>query len=326
MTPNATRNGGEVPIAVPRIGRLASAAKSFTKLIVAGVLAGAATLAVAAPASADVIRIEHVSSGRFLDAWETSTYDFRAVVWSHQDNDTQLWKRTQISGNIYTLQQVSNDRYLDAHQNDANDWNVVTRPNQNNDTQRWIMTDLGGGVFHIQQASSGRYLDAWQSAEQGWRAVTRPWQGNTTQQWRVTVVPQLLVPVPGVLIPPPGSPPPPPAVHSSGSFEWGSPFSADFDNGTVVVNGGDINYFAPDLVNLQLMPAGGAQISFTDGSQRGYAGCSSAAFSNAPVQLASIPVGGYVCVRTGDGRISEFRINSVGPVLKILSVNYTTWQ
>lgn len=322
MNINPKANSGDPSIGSKRFRRTGLAVKSIKTAIITAILAGAAAFATASPASADIIRIQQVSSGRYLDAWETNTYDYRVVIWSHQDNDTQLWRRTHVAGNIYTLQQVSNDRYMDAHQNDANDWNVVTRPNQNNDTQRWIMTDLGGGIFTIQQLSSGRYLDAWQSDAQGWRVVTRPWQGNDTQRWRVTV--QLeLVPLP---LPPLPLPPVIPPEHSAGTFQWSPPFPADFDTGTLGAAGADLNYFAPDLINMQMIPTNGAQISFTDGTQRGYLGCSTAAYSGVPVLLSAIPVGGYVCLRTSDGRYSEFRVNSVGPILKILSVTYTTWQ
>jgi hypothetical protein len=37
-------------------------------------------------------------------------------------------------------------------------------------------------------------------------------------------------------------------------------------------------------------------------------------------------VGDYVCYRTDEGRIGEFRIDSIGLVLQVLSVSYTTWQ
>ncbi len=288
-------------------------------------LAVAATSAFAAlPAAAQLVTIQQVSSGRFLDAWETTTYDYRAVVWTEQNNDTQLWRMTHVEGQVYTFQQVSNNRYLDAYENDGQDWNAVTRPNQNNNTQQWLVTDLGGGIHTIQQVSTGRYLDAHESSENGWRAVTRPGQNNATQQWRITIVQNELVIVPGVLIP--LIPPEPPPVHASGTFDWAAPFSANLDEGVVAAFGADLSYLAPDLINLQLMPINGAQISFTDGSERGYAGCSSATFSGGPVLLESIPIGGYVCLQTNEGRISEFRINSVGPILRILSVSFTTWE
>jgi hypothetical protein len=299
------------------------ALRSIKSALISMAVAAAAVVS-SAPASAQIVTIQQVSSGRFLDAWEIPSYDFRAVIWSEQNNDTQLWRMTKVDSQVYTFQQVSSERYLDAYENEAQDWNAVTRPDQNNTTQQWLVTDLGAGINRIQQVSSGRYLDAHENSENGWRAVTRTSQNNATQQWRITIISNEFVIVPGIFDP--LIPPPPPPVHSSGAFDWSAPFAANLDSGTVGALGADLSYFAPDLINLQLIPINGAQISFTDGTERGYPGCSTAAYASGPVLLASIPVGGYVCLTTNDGRISEFRINSVGPILRILSVSYTTWQ
>ena len=299
--------------------------RSIKSALIGFAVAATAAFAASTPASAQLVTIQQVSSARFLDAWETPSYDFRTVIWSEQNNDTQLWRMIHVEGQVYEFQQVSSDRYLDAYQSDAQDWNSVTRPDQNNNTQQWLLTDLGGGINTLQQVSTGRYLDAYENSDDGWRAVTRPWQSNATQQWRITIVRFELLAVDPVIILPP-IPPPPPPIHSTGGFDWSAPFAANLDNGTVGAFGADLSYFAPDLINLQFMPINGAKISFTDGTERGYAGCSAAAFAAGPVLLASIPVGGYLCLKTNEGRISEFRINSVGPILRILSVSYTTWQ
>jgi len=312
--------------------RRTDARRGFKAAIAAAFVGIAASIATALPASAQIVTIQQVSSGRYLDAWQDSGHDYRAVIWSQQNNDTQRWRMTNVGGDVYTLQQVSSDRYLDAWENSGNDFNAVTRPNQNNNTQRWLMTDLGGGIHRIQQVSTGRYLDAWEDAAHDYRAVTRPYQGNATQQWRVTIVsyeinPELLQPEFELVFPlDPPLPPPPPPVHSSGTFEIGAPSFANLDNGATGYVQGDFQYAAPDFVNLQLIPRPGAQFSFTDGSERGYAGCSAAAFSSTPVMVSSISPGDFICARTDEGRISEFRINSIGPVLQILSISSTTWQ
>jgi hypothetical protein len=35
--------------------------------------------------------LQHVSSGRFLDAYQDDDHDYRAVIWTAQDNTTQRW-------------------------------------------------------------------------------------------------------------------------------------------------------------------------------------------------------------------------------------------
>jgi hypothetical protein len=290
------------------------------------VLAGIASFAVASPASAQLVTIQQVSTARYLDAWEDEGHDYRAVIWTQQNNDSQLWRMTRVDGHVYTLQQVNTGRYLDAHEIESQDWNVVTRPAQNNNTQQWLIIELGGGINTIQQVSSGRYLDAWEDAGHDYRAVTRPFQGNATQQWRITIVRYELnlVPInPGIFLPPVA---PPPAVHSSGTFDLASPLMVNVDQGNIALAGADIQYFAPNLTDLALVPVGGAMISYTDGSQRNYAGCSTATFSTTPVPISSISPGQYLCVQTNEGRISELKINSIGAILRVLSVDYTTWE
>jgi hypothetical protein len=45
------------------------------------------------------------------------------------------------------------------------------------------------------------------------------------------------------------------------------------------------------------------------------------------VSLRDIPVGSYVCVKTNEGRISQFRVNGISSGSpKTLSLGYTTWQ
>ena len=66
-----------------------------------------------------------------------------------------------------------------------------------------------------------------------------------------------------------------------------------------------------------------ATIAVGDGSNRGYEGCSAESFSGDDVPLADIPVGTYVCVKTNQGRISQFRVNGfMGTTMKL---GYTTW-
>jgi hypothetical protein len=300
--------------------------KRIKTVVVGAALATGASLASPTTASAQicqvcVVTIQQVSSARFADAHEIQSQDFRMVTRPAQNNTTQLWRLTHLGNNTYTIQQMSNNRYVDAHEIQAQDYNMVTRPAQNNNTQRWFFSSTGSNIYTIQQVSSGRYVDAHEIQTEDYRMVTRPAQNNDTQRWRVVVVftepPQ-----------PPQQPPQPPApvVHSSGNFELTPSFRVNLDTGNLGMNGADIFYQSVNFTELQLAPVNGAQISYTNGAQRGFAGCSAAAYSNTPVPQAAVAVGHYVCVRTNEGRISEFRVNNIGPVLRVLSISYTTWQ
>ena len=299
----------------------------LSKLAAAAILSTATVIA-ASPASAEtrIVTIQQMSTDRYVDAHEHAGEDYRIVTREAQNNDTQLWRMTRLDGNVFTIQQLSSGRYWDAHEYDGQDYRLVTRPAQNNDTQRWLALDLGADIFTIQQVSNGRYVDAHVNTAEDYRLVTRTAQNNATQQWRITTI--LIEMVDPLPLPPP--PPPTPAAHSSGTLQLAGPFMMDLDTGGVSLLNGDILYAAPDLVNRQLVPRAGAQLSYLNGAQRGIGGftggCSTAIYSSNPVLMNMLSPGDYICAKTDEGRISEFRIDSIGPVLGVLMITYTTWQ
>ena len=80
-------------------------------------------------------------------------------------------------------------------------------------------------------------------------------------------------------------------------------------------------------LELYLAPKNGSAIGVGDRSNRGYSGCSTARFTNARVLLRDIPVGSYVCLRTDQGRISQFRVNRIsGGSPKSVTIGYTTYE
>jgi hypothetical protein len=121
-------------------------------------------------------------------------------------------------------------------------------------------------------------------------------------------------------------PMPTPVTHSTGPLSVPQTYMFDLDEGSVG-SSGDIWFEAVTASQLYLTPRGGAQIAVDDGSNRGLAGCSTASFSATRVALSSVPVGSYVCVRTNEGRISQFRVNAISSGSpKTLTIGYTTWQ
>ena len=101
-------------------------------------------------------------------------------------------------------------------------------------------------------------------------------------------------------------------------------WTANLDNGTVGGGGGDIWYRVDTPTVRFIEPTNGARLALGNGSNRGYEGCSVAAFSTAAIPRTSLPVGTYVCARTNVGRISQFRVN--GTAGDILRLGYTTWN
>ena len=139
----------------------------------------------APPSLYGLFTIRQKSSGRFLDAYESTGNDFNVVTRTAQNNDTQRWTITPV-GTVFTMQQKSNGRFVDAHESESNDFNVVTRTAQNNDTQRWVLREVHGmlSTYTIQQLSNGRYLDAYETGND-FDVVTRTAQNNDSQRWIV---------------------------------------------------------------------------------------------------------------------------------------------
>jgi len=117
-------------------------------------------------------------------------------------------------------------------------------------------------------------------------------------------------------------------TFSTAALEIPQTYTADLDRGSVGAGGAaDIWFQAETADLLYLAPRNGARLGVGDRTNRGYAGCSSARFTRDRVSLRDIPVGSYVCVRTNEGRISQFRVNAVsGGSPKRLKIGYTTWQ
>jgi len=121
---------------------------------------------------------------------------------------------------------------------------------------------------------------------------------------------------------------PRPQTFSTGQLDIPQTYTFDLDRGRVGDrDNSDIWFQAETRDLLYLVPRNGARISVGDRSNRGYTGCSTARYSNDRVPLRDIPVGSYVCVRTNEGRVSQFRLNEVSRgTPKTLSIGYTTWR
>lgn len=145
------------------------------------------------PVKPGVHRVRQKSSGRYLDAYQSSGKDFNVVTRTSQLNDTQRWRFTPV-GMVYGIQQVSSDRFMDAHEHSGEDFSVVTRTDQNNDTQKWVALPVDGALstYTLQQLSSQRYLDAHVVQTADFNVVTRTAQHNDTQRWVVSPQPDRL--------------------------------------------------------------------------------------------------------------------------------------
>lgn len=149
-------------------------------------------------------------------------------------------------------------------------------------------------------------------------APLQPSINNKTSSFSIYVGAPPVIELPPVIILPG-----PPETFSTGPIDLQQTFTANLDNGMVGGGGVDIWYQAVTEMEKYITPQNGATIAVGDGSNRGYEGCSAESFSGDNVPLADIPPGTYVCVKTNQGRISQFRVNGfMGTIMKL---GYTTW-
>jgi hypothetical protein len=83
--------------------------------------------------------VQQKSSGRFLDAHESSSRDYAVVTRPSQNNDTQRWCLNQLFGGRY-MRQISSSRFLDAYEISSRNYAAVTRSLQGSRTQQWTLT------------------------------------------------------------------------------------------------------------------------------------------------------------------------------------------
>lgn len=119
-----------------------------------------------------------------------------------------------------------------------------------------------------------------------------------------------------------------PVTYSTGRLSVPQTHTFDIDRGGVGKGAADDMWFqAKTAKDLYLTPRNGAKMSVSGKRNRGLAGCRTARYSAGATPLARLPVGTYICVRTNEGRIAEFRINGIsGSGAKTLSLGYTTWK
>jgi len=190
-----------------------------------------------------------------------------------------------------------------------------TTPIQNNLSGTRIQNIGGEPALICEYGPSGSVQ---RNAPENHTCTARTGGFECTPRVRITPVP-LPAPTPGVVTPAP-------VTHSTGPLSVQQTYLFDLDNGAVG-SSGDIWIHAVNATQIYYEPSGGAQMAVGDRSNRGFAGCSSATYSTSRVHINRVPVGSYVCVRTNEGRISQFRVNGVtsGPN-RTFTLGYTTWR
>ena len=119
-----------------------------------------------------------------------------------------------------------------------------------------------------------------------------------------------------------------PVTHKTGPLSWQQTWMVDFDNGTTGGrDGADIWFEAVTATERYLVPVNGAQMAFAGGTSINLAGCQAlASYTTGRIAIEAFPVGMYVCVKTDEGRIAQFRVNAApGASPGTMEIGYTTW-
>lgn len=130
---------------------------------------------------------------------------------------------------------------------------------------------------------------------------------------------------------PSGSPPPTPTSesHASGTFTVRGTYNIDFDTGAETPRpAADFWYEVIRSGESYLTSRNGARLSIMSATEPGYSGCTAATYTDARTRIETITAGRWICVRTSEGRIGEFRIESIDrfSAPSRMTMRFTTWR
>lgn len=119
-----------------------------------------------------------------------------------------------------------------------------------------------------------------------------------------------------------------PPVLRSGTLVLEEGRRADLDAGEVREEGADIHFALTSTGRRYLKPESvRVRIGKVEKKEPDFARCAKTATSSKPIEISLLTEGTYVCVRTNEGRYSQFRVNApVGRSPGKLRIGYTTWE
>lgn len=118
-------------------------------------------------------------------------------------------------------------------------------------------------------------------------------------------------------------------AHATGTFNVRGTWHFDLDAGAESARAGAEFWYEVIRDNeTYLTPRNGTGYAVLGASEPGYAGCTAAAYTEARQRIESIPGRAWICVRTSDGRLGQFRIDGVDRFSspRRMTITYTTWR
>lgn len=131
----------------------------------------------------------------------------------------------------------------------------------------------------------------------------------------------------------PSSAPPPTPVsetHAAGTFTTRGTYHFDLDAGaeTATRTGAEFWYEVIRPGESYFTPRNGARIAVRTSTEPGYSGCTSASYTDSRVRIETIPARAWICVRTNEGRVGQFKIDSIDRFARPQSatITFATWR
>lgn len=118
-------------------------------------------------------------------------------------------------------------------------------------------------------------------------------------------------------------------AHSTGTFTARGTYNIDLDAGAESsAANADFWYEVIRANESYLTPRNGASYALRTRTEPSYGDCTGATYATARLRIESTTAGTWICVRTGEGRIGRFRIDSVDRFAapRVATITHTTWR
>ncbi|MBL1420259.1 MAG: SH3 domain-containing protein [Alphaproteobacteria bacterium] len=98
----------------------------------------------------------------------------------------------------------------------------------------------------------------------------------------------------------------------------------NLDTGLVGRSGADLQYIRAGNNRLYLRALNGARMAIGRRHNRGIIGCSAARYNSQQVSTNQMPVGSFICVKTSEGHVAQFRVNQITGAA--ISIGFETYK
>jgi len=180
-------------------------------------------------------------------------------------------------------------------------------------------------VDMVAPSTAGRYQGNWKLRNAGNVLFGIGPSGSAPFWVRIEVV-QTSTPTTTPQTPTPTiSPTATPAILISGTSVLTPGQNLNLDTNQINDGGEDVSYTSTAEGEHMLIPLGSALVGIYGANQPSLANCQAASLSAAALTIEDIPVGSYLCYRTGQGLPGRARLINLNPDTEALTLDILTW-